>query len=45
LGKKLLEGESNEVREELNLNKIESNLVNNVVSKPEEWGESYRRNT
>ena len=42
--KKLLE-EENEVGEELNIDEIESNLVNNVVPKPEEWGESYRRNT
>ena len=37
--KKPLEEENNEVREE-----IETNLVNNVIPKPEEWGESSRRN-
>jgi len=42
--KKILE-ENNEVGEELNIDEIESNLVNSVVPKPEEWGESYRRNT
>ena len=42
--KKLLEEENNEVGEELNIDKIESNLVNNVVPKLEEWGESSRRN-
>jgi len=36
-GKKLLE-------EELNIDEIESNLVNNVVPKPEEWDESTSRN-
>jgi len=44
-GKKLLEEGNNEVGEELNIGKIESNLVNNVVPKLEEWGESSRRNT
>jgi len=43
--KKLLEEEKNEVGEELNIDEIESNLVNNVVPKPEELGESSRRNT
>jgi len=38
--KKPLEEENNEVREE-----IETNLVNNVVPKPGEWGESSRRNS
>ena len=37
--KKPLEEENNEVGEE-----IENNLVNNVVPKLEEWGESSRRN-
>ena len=40
-GKKLLEEENNEVGEELNIDKIESNSVNNVVRKPQ----SSRRNT
>ena len=35
----------NNVREELNLGEIESNLVNNVVPKPKEFGESSRKNT
>jgi len=43
--KKLLEEENNEVGEELNIDETESNLVNNVVPKPEEWGESSKRNT
>ena len=38
LEKKILEEENNEVGEE-----IETNLVNNVVPKLEEWGESSRR--
>ena len=42
--KKLLEEENNEVGEELSIDEAESNLVDNVVSKPEEWGESSRRN-
>jgi len=41
--KELLEKENNEVVEELNIGEI--NLVNNVVPKPKEWGESSRRNT
>ena len=40
LDKNLLEEENNEVGEE-----IETNLVNNVVPKPEEWGESSRWNS
>ena len=40
LKKKIIEEENNEVGE-----KIETNLVNNVVPKPEEWGESSRRNS
>jgi len=39
-GKKPLGEENNEVGEEIDLN-----LVNNVVPKPEEWGESSRGNT
>ena len=35
----------NEIGEELNVDKIQSNLVNNVVPKPEEFGEPSRRNT
>jgi len=41
--KKLLEEENNEVGEELNIDG--TNLVNNVIPKPEEWGKSSRRNT
>ena len=37
--------ENNEIEEELNIDKIESNLVNNVIVKYEEFGESSRRNT
>jgi len=33
--KELLKVENNEVGKELSIDKIESNLVNNVVSKPE----------
>jgi len=43
--KKLLEEENNEVGEELNIDKTEFNLANNVVPKPQEWSESSRRNT
>ena len=38
--KEPLEEENNEVEKE-----IETNLFNNVVPKPEEWGESSRRNS
>jgi len=38
-GKKPLEEENNKVGEE-----IETNLVNNVIPQPEEWGESSRQN-
>ena len=40
-----IEKENNKIREELNIDKIESNLVNNVISKPEEFGESSRSNS
>jgi len=40
-----VEDEINEIGEELDLCEIESNLVNNVVPKPEEFGEPSRRNT
>jgi len=36
---------NNEIGEEINIDKIESNLINNVISKPKEFRESYRRNT
>jgi len=35
----LLDEENNEIGEELNIDKIESNLVNNGKLKLEEWGE------
>ena len=34
-----MEEENNEIGEEFNIDEIESNLVNNVVPEPEEWGE------
>ena len=34
----LLDEENNEIGEKLDIDEIESNLVNNVVSKPKEWG-------
>jgi len=45
LEEKILDEENNDVVEELNIVEIESNSVNNVVPKPEEWGELSRRNT
>jgi len=41
--KMIVDEENNEIGEELN--EMESNLVNNVVSKPEELSGSSRRNT
>ena len=43
--KKLVEEENHEVGEKLNIGKIESNLVNNVVPKSKKWEESSKRNT
>jgi len=40
-----IEDKINEIGAELELNEIEINLVNNVVSKPEQFGEPSRRNT
>ena len=37
------EKENNEIREKLNIDEIESNLVNNIIPKPKEFGESSRR--
>ena len=37
--------EINEIGEEFNINEIESNLVNKVIPKLEEFGEPYRKNT
>ena len=39
------EDDINEVGEELDLGEMETNLVNNVVPNPEEFGEPSRRNT
>ena len=41
----IVEDEINEIGEEIDLYEIETNLVNNVVHKPEEFGEPSRRNT
>ena len=38
----VVEGEINETREELDLGEIETNLVNNIVPKPEEFDEPSR---
>jgi len=40
-----IEDEVNESGEELNLGEIETTLVNNVIPKPEEFGEPSRKNT
>ena len=40
-----IEDKIKEIGAELELNEIETNLVNNVVSKPEQFGEPSRRNT
>ena len=37
--------EINEIGEEIDLHETETNLVNNVVPKPEEFGEPSRGNT
>ena len=37
--------ENNEIGEEVDTDKMEYNLVNNIVPKPGEWGVSSRRNT
>ena len=44
-GRMVLDDEINEIGEELNMDEIESNLVDNVIPKPEEFGELSRRNT
>ena len=41
----VVEDETNEIREELNLGEIETNLINNIIPKPEEFGKSSRRDT
>ena len=38
-GKMTVEDEINEIGEELNLSEIKTNLVSNVLPKPEEFGE------
>ena len=40
----IVKNEINEIGEELDLYEIEINLVNNVIPKPEEFGEPFRRN-
>ena len=40
----VVEDEINEIGEEYDLVEIETNLVNNIVPKPEEFGEPSRRN-
>ena len=37
--------EINEIGEELNIEEHDANLVNNVILKPKEFGESSKRNT
>ena len=44
-GKTIAENEINEIGEEIDLYETETNLVNNFVPKPEEFGEPSRRNT
>ena len=41
----VFENEINEIGEEHNIDEIESNLVNNVISKLKEFGKSSRRDT
>ena len=40
-----VEDEINEIGDELNVDEIETNLVNNIVPKPEEFSKHSRRNT
>jgi len=44
-GKTTVENEINEIEEEIDLYETETNLVTNVIPKPEEFGELSRRNT
>jgi len=44
-GKMTVEDEINEIGKKLDLEEIETNLVNNVIPKREEFGEPFRRNT
>ena len=41
----MIESEINEIGEELSFNGFESDMLNNVIRKPEEFGKSSRRNT
>jgi len=41
----IAENEINEIGEEIDLYEMETNLINNVAPKPEEFGEPSRRNT
>jgi len=41
----VVEREINKISEEFNIDEIESHLINNVISKPKEFSESFRRNT
>ena len=43
--KMTIENEINEIKEENNLYEAKTSLVNNVVPKPEEFGEPCKRNT
>ena len=43
-GKMTIKSEINEIGEEIDLYETETNLVNNVIPKPEEFGEPSRRN-
>ena len=42
-GKLAVESEIDEIGEDHNVDEFEFNLVNNVISKPEKFGESARR--
>ena len=44
-GRITVEDDINEIREELDSGEIETNLVNNVIPKPEKFGEPFRKNT
>ena len=41
----MAESEINKIGEVLNIDELESNLIDNVTLKPNEFGESCRRNT
>ena len=44
-GKMVAENEINEIGEEIDLHETETNLINNIVPKPEEFSEPSRKNT